>query len=324
MTDRLPAYDELPVVPGAPPASSWGVWDDGGSLGCLNLLTPERVLAAQREVRSGHVFNLNLELELPDPPLYGRSAPEHVVRDLRAGHDDELNHWNTQASSQWDGFRHIRHPRFGFYGGRAGHEHGVDRWVHHGIVGRAVLADVGRWRASTGRPLTPDRRQPIEVADLLGTLEAQGTVVVPGDILLVRTGWLAWYRGLDEAGRRSQATPALETCGLAAGPDMARALWDLHVAAVAADNPALEEWPPQWYSRRDDPDADDIPAEALTAQFLHFALLPLLGLPIGELFDLDALAEHAAASGRWTALFTSAPLNLAAGVASPPNALAIV
>jgi hypothetical protein len=56
---------------------------------------------------------------------------------------------------------------------------------------------------------------------------------------------------------------------------------------------------------------------------LHFSLLGLLGIPIGELFDLDALAEDCAADGRYTCLLTSAPLNLSAGVASPPNALAI-
>ena len=57
--------------------------------------------------------------------------------------------------------------------------------------------------------------------------------------------------------------------------------------------------------------------------FVHLALLPLLGLPIGELWDLDALAADCAADGVYELLFTSAPLNMQSGVASPPNALAI-
>ena len=57
--------------------------------------------------------------------------------------------------------------------------------------------------------------------------------------------------------------------------------------------------------------------------FVHFSLLPLLGLPIGELWDLDALADDCAADNQYTCFFTSSPLNLAAGVASPPNAIAI-
>jgi len=39
----LPKYDELPVVPGAPKGSSWGMWGENDVFGCLNLLTPERV-----------------------------------------------------------------------------------------------------------------------------------------------------------------------------------------------------------------------------------------------------------------------------------------
>jgi hypothetical protein len=41
------------------------------------------------------------------------------------------------------------------------------------------------------------------------------------------------------------------------------------------------------------------------------------------MWDLEALADDCAADGRYECLFTSAPLHLEAGVASPPNALAI-
>ena len=57
--------------------------------------------------------------------------------------------------------------------------------------------------------------------------------------------------------------------------------------------------------------------------FVHFSLLPMLGLPIGELWDLDGLAADCAADGRYTCLLTSAPLNLERGVGTPPNAMAI-
>jgi hypothetical protein len=56
---------------------------------------------------------------------------------------------------------------------------------------------------------------------------------------------------------------------------------------------------------------------------VHTALIPLLGIPLGEFFVLDALAEDCAQDGRYTFMFTSAPLHLTRGVASPPNALAI-
>ena len=57
--------------------------------------------------------------------------------------------------------------------------------------------------------------------------------------------------------------------------------------------------------------------------FLHTIILPLLGVPLGELWDLDALADDCAATGTYDAFLTSAPLNMPAGVATPPNAIAI-
>jgi hypothetical protein len=54
-----------------------------------------------------------------------------------------------------------------------------------------------------------------------------------------------------------------------------------------------------------------------------FACLVLLGMPIGELFELEALAGSCAADGRYTGLLTSAPLRLPGGIASPPNAVVV-
>lgn len=56
---------------------------------------------------------------------------------------------------------------------------------------------------------------------------------------------------------------------------------------------------------------------------LHVRILPMLGLPIGELFWLDDLARDCAAQGSWSCFITSAPINLAGGAATPPNAIAI-
>ncbi len=100
-------------------------------------------------------------------------------------------------------------------------------------------------------------------------------------------------------------------------------LWDLHVAAVAADNPALEAWPPWANAAPDTRQALRRDPAVMSDLALHFALLPLLGMPIGELWDLEALASDCADTGRYESMLTSAPLHLRAGVASPPNALAI-
>lgn len=56
---------------------------------------------------------------------------------------------------------------------------------------------------------------------------------------------------------------------------------------------------------------------------LHPILLAGWGTPIGELFDLDALAELCKRNNRWSFFITSVPLRYKGAVASPPNALAI-
>jgi hypothetical protein len=322
-TSTLPDYKDLPVTDGVPRGSSWGLWGSEDVLGCLNLLTPQTLAEAASEVSEGAVFNLNLELELPDPPLFNRPAFEHVVHGFEIGHDDELRGWNTQRSSQWDGFRHMQHPAWGFYNGIADETHGIHHWARRGIAGRGVLVDVARWRVSVGRPLNPSSADEITIEDLTATLEAQRTVVRTGDVLLVRTGWLEWYRSLSAAGREAVVHESMSgTCGLRRGRETAEGLWNLHISAIAADNPALEVVPFGSWDRermktwREDP-------EGAADTMLHFSLLGLLGIPIGELFDLEALAGHCESDGRYSFLITSAPLNLEAGVATPPNALAI-
>ena len=57
---------------------------------------------------------------------------------------------------------------------------------------------------------------------------------------------------------------------------------------------------------------------------LHQAFLAGWGMPIGELFDLRELAAACERLQRWTFLLTSMPLYIEGGIASPPNAQAIL
>jgi hypothetical protein len=313
----LPSYADLPE------GASWGVWPGNEVYGTLNLLTPERAVAAAQLVQTGETFGLNWNMELPDPPLFGRGGFEHEIVAGQTHRDDVLHHWNTQSSSQWDGLRHVFHPTKGNYGGLADEEHGVHFWARKGIVGRGVLVDVARWRAAAGRPLDCAKADAVELEDLDATLAAQGVTLEPGDVLLMHTGWIAHYLSLDAAAR-GDLRENIATPGLRAGRKTAAWLWDHHIAAIAADNPAIESMP--W-----DP---DLTVEERTAAwrdvdnrgevFGHIHFLPLLGIPLGEMFDLRGLAEACEREKRYTFLFTSAPLNLLHGVASPPNALAIL
>ena len=65
------------------------------------------------------------------------------------------------------------------------------------------------------------------------------------------------------------------------------------------------------------------PASRATGGFLHNRLIPLLGMAIGEMWNLEGLAADCATDGVYECLVTSSPLYLPGGVGSPPNALAL-
>jgi hypothetical protein len=52
----LPPYRDLPKVNSLP--ASWGLWGNGSPdyFGCLNMLTPDRLVAAAQLVKRGAVF----------------------------------------------------------------------------------------------------------------------------------------------------------------------------------------------------------------------------------------------------------------------------
>ncbi|MEU4244953.1 cyclase family protein [Actinoplanes sp. NPDC026619] len=318
----LPSYDELRGRTDAPAGSSWGLWGARDVLGTLNLLGPAGVAAGLAEARTGRTFSLNLDLGLPTPELIGRTPPRHSYAPIGPyGADDVIDGYNTQLSSQWDGFGHVRHPVYGHYNGLERAEHGVDHWARRGISGRGVLADVARFRQAQGRPLRLDHGETIEADELRATLAAQGTDVATGDILLVRTGWAGWYRGLDPGQRAAVDASPCVSPGLAQGEATCRYLWDLHIAAAAADNTSFEMAP---FEQVDGADPAVLATPDGIARFnLMYNLLSLLGLPFGELFDLDDLAADCARQGRWSFLFVSAPLRLRGAIGSPANAIAI-
>jgi kynurenine formamidase len=318
--EKLPSYAKLPVKPGAPAGSAWGLFGDDDQLGCLNLLTPERAIAAAKLVRKGAVFPLNLRIDQPNPPLFGRGAPRVEFVEIGEGvaRDDYIDNFWPQASSQWDSLRHILHPRDGFYNGvkaeevvAGGGKLGIENIALRGIAGRGVLLDVARHLEHAGQPLDYTTNALITREVLSACADAQGVSIQTGDILVIRTGWLNWYLNEATAEQKKEmagdAMTQLKFPGIGPDEEIASYLWDLHIAAVAADNPALEAWPPG-------PDSGG---------FLHFRLIPLLGMNIGEFWYLEDLAGDCAADGVYEFMLTSAPLNVPGGVGSPPNALAI-
>jgi kynurenine formamidase len=317
-TPRLPRYDELPVRAGAPKGAAWGVFGDADELGTINLMTPDCVIKAAAEIRTGRVFSLNLPITLPDPPLFGRGAVRHHTFPLPGADfftDDYLDNFYPQASSQWDAVAHIKHPQHGHYNGlpesevagrgRGGTHLGIENLAQRGIAGRGVLVDAARYFERRGKTIQCTGTDVITIEDLETALAEQKTKLRPGDILLVRVGWLKSYL---ESGPevRAQVSKRNDTPGVDSSREVAKWLWDNRIAAVASDSPAFEAVNMQ-----------------TMREMLHPYLLAFFGMPIGEMWDLEALAEDCAADRRYSFFLTSAPLNIPGGVGSPPNALAI-
>ncbi|MEE9276987.1 MAG: cyclase family protein [Dehalococcoidia bacterium] len=315
---KLPAFSELPVKKGAPPDSSWGLFGDDDHIGTLNLLSETGVVQAAQLVRKGKVFRLDTPIAYADPPLFGRAPVKHTITKFPDffAYDDKLDEYNTQEGAQWDGLAHVGHPVYDrFYNDtkitdiKSGPDGrlGIHHWANK-VVGRGVLVDVFKYCNDEGRPRNPGEAEEYTVEDLDGAIKAQGVEVRPADILLVRTGWMQHYlNSSPEAKKGMGPMDGLTSIGLDHRREMAAWLWDHHLAALGTDCPAVETWP--W---------KDFEKDAL-----HYRTLALLGLPIGEQFVLDALAEDCVQDGVWECMLVSVPLNLVGGIASPPNAVAI-
>jgi kynurenine formamidase len=317
-----PSYrvDEHGKVVGAQPGPhhNWGRFGDLDQLGTANHLTPERIVAAAALVKTGKRFSLALPIGPPTPGGY-RAEPLHFYR-FAAGDgvlgsgrggaayqvSDDYIVMALQASTQLDGFGHVGGDSTlynGYWAGLVTATGGARRLgVHHlaqGIVGRAVLLDVARHAGvehlEPGFPIGPD--------ELDGATAAQGVRVGPGDIVLVHTGHVGWKLGLppgspDATDRRE---PGIST----------RAIPWLHdhdVAMIATDTAACSV----------------VPAEP-GDEFLtwHVAALRDLGLLVGELFDLDALAADCVADGVWEGFFCAAPMPIVGASGSPLNPVVV-
>jgi len=313
----VPKFDELPIESAAPAESSWGVFGNQYALGCLNFLTPQGIVEAAQLVRSGKVFRLDAKIGFAKPPLFGRAAVSHQVIPLGpTAHDDLLDQFNTQEGSQWDGLAHVGHFRLGqFYNGVSVEEIrdgrnaklGIHHWADR-FVGRGVLVDALGYRRRQGQAVNPLQKDAITVDELEAALTAQGTELKPGSILLLRTGWMEAYEKCTAEEKCALAPmERIQSIGIEPSRRTAAWLWDHRVAAIATDSPAVEP----------------LPMDLMDEGLLHYRALPLLGLPLGELFILGPLAEDCLADGRYEFMLVSAPLHVEGRIASPPNAVAI-
>lgn len=172
-------------------------------------------------------------------------------------------------------------------------------WASNGgIVGRGVLLDYCSWAANNSLPLTPFSSTAIPFSHLQRVITDQNVSFHPGDILFIRSGFTAAYNALSPTeqlalSKRSSA----DFAGVEPTEEILQWLWETQFAAVAGDAPAFERSPVGCGK-----DKDDVPPVVL-----HQWLLGGWGMPIGEMFDLEDLAEHCRECGRWSFFLSSVP-----------------
>ena len=155
---------------------------------------------------------------------------------------------------------------------------------------------------------SPFTSHPIPLDELLAVAAEQNVTFRRGDVLLIRSGWTEEYLKLTtEQQLALSRREKREFVGVEASREMIKWHWDNEFAAVAGDTNAYEVWPPTkpW------------------GVACHEVFLSGWGMPIGELWDLEELAQRCRQANRWTFFLTSMPLNLKGGVASPANVMAI-
>jgi len=317
---EFPAFSQLPVDPNGPRGNAWGLWGKDDSLGMLNLLTPSNTKLAAQEIQTGVRISMDWSMDNPKHPSFNRKPFKHTItpKPPRAVNDDTIE-FNTQGSSQWDGFRHFAYQDAKlFYNGRtqqqieSGTEMGLDAWVNKGgIVGRGVLLDYASYAAKHNLPTDPLTSVPISPATLQSIASSHNISFRHGDLLFIRSGFTKHYSTLSSESEISvHQRPKPQFIGVEACKETLEWIWENKFSAVAGDMPSFEQAPID---------------EGKEGNYwrLHEWLLAGWGLPIGEMFDLEALAEECERTGRWTFFVSSVPLKVPGGVASPPCAVAI-
>ena len=299
---------------------NWGKWGPDDQAGTVNYITEEMVRDAATLVRRGKVFSLSID--------YGDGGPQkgHLRRFnpmsfmLRDGDDvyardfsgtpqgiggaDDVLFLAAQGATHWDALGHI------FYDAKMWNGYDCRRVTSMGaevndianyrdrITGRAVLLDLPRamgldW-CEPGQGITTE--------DLRACAERQGVEVRTGDIVLLRFGQIAQCRARGDWGDYAG--------GDAPGLTFDTLDWiaEREIAGLASDTWGVEVRP------------NDL---SFVGQPWHRVALPQMGLLVGEIFDLDALAEDCAQDGVYEMFFSANPLPIKGSVGGPINPTAI-
>ncbi len=331
-----------------PEGSNWGDFGPDDQRGRLNLLTPERVVRAVAEVKTGHTFCLSLPLELPGGSLLNqnRHPPVRHVTRRKADHPNvnypfSLEHPNfvdvvcddavtiyTQYSTQWDALAHVGQsfdadgdgaPEPVYYNGFRGGVDVVGPDAADGAAARKLGIENMAETCVQGRGVLVDlharfgtERKLVGYDDLMTVLESDDVTIEEGDMLCLHTGYAEAILKMHGA-----PDPAVLHNGYSVlnGRDDGLLSWldDSGIAVLIADNYAVEQ------------------VQGPVSGCAHCAALPLhqaclfrLGIHLGELWHLTPLANWLKTNNRSRFLLTAPPLRLTGSFGSPVSPVATV
>jgi kynurenine formamidase len=301
--------------------SNWGRWGQSDQRGTLNFITPDKIREASALVRQGKAISLQLPLDGngPQTGAFGRVNPVHQMAATGADHlaavqtyssdplgwgfaDDSLFLF-LQGGTQWDALGHIfRDGQMynGFSAAEVTSSGAQKGGVEHmpTVVSRGVLLDIARLKGKSHL----DPGEAIYPEDLDEAAAAHGVTVGTGDVVLIRTGDMGARRNLPGwNGYSAGDAPGLSL-------HCAEWLYDKEVAAIATDTWGAEVRPNELDG---------------TFQPLHLIMIVSMGLLVGEIWDLDPLADDCAADGVYEFMFVGPPLVIPGAVGSPLNPQAI-
>jgi kynurenine formamidase len=303
---------------------NWGKWGPDDEIGTLNYTRPEDIIAAAQLVRKGKVISLALNFDQFGPqggktkyPPMGRINPLHLM--LRTGTDaysgvldkrgirasDDVVVMPLQSGTQWDGLGHIFYENHMWNGydcrevsSAGAAKCGIEKTKNR-MVGRGVFLDVplalGKEELEDGYAITS--------ADLERTAAAQRVKIKRGDFVIVRTGQMercqrlgSWdgYPGGDAPGFSFETLEWIHNS---------------EIAAIASDTWGCEVRPNE--------------SEEGINQPWHWITIPIMGITMGEIFQVAELAADCRADNVYEFMFVAPAIPITGAVGSPVNPLAI-
>jgi kynurenine formamidase len=294
---------------------NWGRWGTDDDRGTLNYITPEKVAAAARLVRSGRSVSMAIPINKVAGPDNANPAVHlmSLMHDLRVG-DSDLSFGmcflgmasHGDCHSHVDALNHVAYKGQLYNGKPAalltsrGSDWGSIAAYATGITGRGVLFDVPRHRRVSW--LEPG--EAVTRAELEAIEAAQGVTLGEGDIFVFRTGHHA---------RRLALGPWSNDC-----PPQGEGKAGLHVDTI-----------PWLHERRiaaflPDGDGDTVPSRVEGMPYpIHALQLVAMGLCISDSLQLEDLAAACAEEGRFEFMVIGLPLRLPGATGSPWNPIAI-